>query len=251
MHISRVLSGILLLTSAGPAIAKKTAPTTTTTTAPSTTSSKPRSTCSLRPTDAAVLEYGYAIESLVIQFYNVPLNESFFASAPNNSMALFYQNIKGIEHRNTLGRYGLERLGANITSFRAPRCNYTVPTANSSQDFLMTAFKMEAAACGAFIGIAGYSQSPEVSFLMARLAAEHGIHAIYLQSFMQQPLFSPNAASLVPAYPPAHVLSKGTGMGQLGDYMHQCVTAPKGPCGKTLVVGNITGNLTSTAPRSP
>jgi hypothetical protein len=95
------------------------------------------------------------------------------------------------------------------------------------------------------VGAAGYTQSPEVAFLLARLAAQHAAHATWFGSRVNSTMFTPNATSLVSAYGPDEVLQKTNTTGSLGIYLGDCVTAPKEPCPGTLKIGPLEANITS------
>lgn len=90
-------------------------------------------------------------------------------------------------------------------------------------------------------------QSPTFAFLAARLAAEHGIHAAYLLSYMTSTPFAPDSTSLTSAFTPDYVLGNSTAsdaplfdVGRLGQFLSSaCVPQmPQAPCGGTVSIGN-------------
>lgn len=109
----------------------------------------------------------------------------------------------------------------------------------------MNAYQIEATLCGTFIGLADYVMSPQVAFLMARLAAEHGIHASYIGSHLKPQVFMSNSTSLTLAFKPQEVLNSGMGVGMLGQYMNGCAVAPVAPCSRMVSIGELGANLTN------
>jgi len=90
--------------------------------------------------------------------------------------------------------------------------------------------------------LADYVESPTSAFLMARLAAEHGIHAAYLLSYMTGTPFNANSTSLTAAFTPDYVLGISSAVpfdvGRLGHFLSTgCVVAPSAPCGATVSFG--------------
>ena len=246
MRLFTVLSSLLLLTS--PALARKAKPKppsmTTTTPAPP---PPPAATtgCGPTPGDATVVKFAYALEDLNAQFYrSTPLNSTAFTGAPNETTALWAPNFTGMQKQSNLSLTAIQQLGSMTPNFTAPACNFTLPHTTSPRVTVETAYYLESSISGAFIGLAGYSQSPEVAFLMARLAAVHEGHAVYIQSNLREPVFSDANNTLVPAYPPEHVLTSGMAPGMLGSFLGSCVKAPDKPCGNTLIVDGTSGNLT-------
>ncbi|PYH48760.1 uncharacterized protein BP01DRAFT_111747 [Aspergillus saccharolyticus JOP 1030-1] len=204
------------------------------------------SSCSPSSSDVQVVEYGYALSYFLDRFYNqVALNQTFLSGATNDSDAEYYPNFQGMQRLNRLAVRGVQQLGAKTSGFTAPNCSFTFPSANSGEAFVQTALTLESSVAGAYIALAGYTQAPEVSFLWARLAAEHTAHAYYLASNQEDILFPANSSGLVPAYSPAFVLSSGSQKGQLGRYLGGCVSAPPAPCGQTLFIGPIGATLTA------
>ncbi|RJE24071.1 hypothetical protein PHISCL_03607 [Aspergillus sclerotialis] len=241
MHLFMILSSLLLLTS--PGLARK-AKRPATTTAPSAAAST--SGCTPTSGDASVMEFAYALEDLGAHFYSsTPLNSSAFSGAPNDSNAAWFPNFRGMAKQSNLSLMAIEELGNKTPTYKAPACNFTLPHASSPRMLLDTTYYMESSLCGAYIGLAGYSESPEVSFLMARLAAGHSGHATYVQGHLMEPIYSDTNVSLVPAYPPEHVLTPGMSPGMLGDFLGKCVRLPVKPCGNTLIVDATSGNLTN------
>lgn len=70
---------------------------------------------------------------------------------------------------------------------------------------------------------------------MARLSAQHGVHAGAISRYLGEVPFSADAIALTPAYTPSHVLQKASDdlqPGILGDYIpSSCVKVPQAPCG--------------------
>lgn len=241
MLLFTALSSLLLLTS--PAIAKK-AKRPPTTTAPAAAAATAK--CTPTSGDASVMEFAYAIEDLGARFYSsTPLNSTAFSNAPNDSNAVWLPNFRGMAKQGNISLMAIEELGNKTPTYKAPACNFTLPHSSSPRMLLDTTYYMEESLCGAFIGLAGYSESPEVSFLMARLAAGHSGHAAYVQSHLMAPIFSDRNNSLIRAYPPEHVLTAGMSPGMLGDFLGDCVKLPTKPCGNTLIVDETSGNLTN------
>ncbi|GES64226.1 hypothetical protein ATEIFO6365_0008029600 [Aspergillus terreus] len=194
--------------------------------------------CSPSSSDAQVVEFGWALQYLLERYYSSqPLNSTFLNSADNSSTANYYTNFQGIQRQNRLGVRAVQQLGSKVPGFSAPRCNFTFPNAKDGETWVKNAQKLEQNVCGAYIGLAAYTQAPEVSFLMARLAAQHSAHAYYITSNVQEPVFPTNSSSLIPAYPPDYVLQSGNQPGKLGDYLNGCVSAPSPPCGQKLTFG--------------
>lgn len=84
---------------------------------------------------------------------------------------------------------------------------------------------------------------------MARLAAEHGIHASFIGSYMKSTPYSADSMALTPAFTPEHVLMKGNGasmmdVGMLGQYIpSSCAPLPPAPCGGSVNIGMINAML--------
>jgi hypothetical protein len=196
--------------------------------------------------DTSVVEFAYALQNLTNRFYTrTELNSTLFQKAPNNTDADWLVNFKGMKRQSQLGLLAIRRQGALCPAFTPPMCNYTIPKPRDVNMFLRLAYKMESSVTGAFVGLTAYTNSPEVSFLVSRLAATHATHAAYLETFLQEPVFNATNATLIQAYPPARVLTAGNKPGMLGDWMRGCVKPPFKPCGESLIVGPVSGNLTS------
>ncbi|KAL4896033.1 hypothetical protein BDV59DRAFT_126521 [Aspergillus ambiguus] len=194
--------------------------------------------CSPSSSDVQVVQFGWALQYLLERYYSSqPLNSTFFTSAQNSSSANYFTNFQGIQRQNRLGVRAVQQLGSQVPGFSAPRCNFTFPEAKDGQTWVANAQKLEQSVFGAYIGLAAYTQSPQVSFLMARLAAQHSGHAYYILSNTQEPVFPSNSSSLVPAYSPDFVLQSGNQPGKLGDFLNGCVSAPSPPCGQKLTFG--------------
>lgn len=203
--------------------------------------------CTLTSGDTQVLQYSWALSQFISNFYaSVPVNQSLAYSLSNSTSPLkALANLKGIEKENNLTVVAIRELSSKSPNFTRPKCNYTYPKISSMHSFAKYAYELESTLSGAFIGAAGYTRSPEVSFLMARLAAQHSAHAVWIGSRMSS-TFQPNGTSLLPAYTPKHVLMSKNMTGNLGQYLHGCVTAPTQPCG-VLKIGPLEANLTSSS----
>lgn len=194
-----------------------------------------------------MLEYTYALSEFIRNFYaSVPTNGTLASTLSNSTSASnALANLRGIEKSNNLSVEAVRELGFKAPGFQAPKCTFTYPNVTSVSSFAQKAYKLEDTISGAMIGAAGYTQSPEVAFLLARLAAEHAAHATWIGSRVNSTMFTPNATSLVSAYGPDQVLQKTNSTGSLGMYLGDCVTAPKQPCPGTLQIGPLEANITS------
>ena len=205
--------------------------------------------CALTSADTTLLEYAYAISDFATKFYAaVPVNSS-LASAISNvtSTTQALANLQGLEISNNLTLEAIRELGSQAPGFSAPDCTFTYPSVSSVFSFARWAYQLENTLTGAFVGAAGYTKSPEVAFLLARLAAEHSAHATWVGSRVNSTIFPPNANALVAAYTPEQVLNQtSNATGSLGMYIGDCVSAPAAPCG-TLVIGPLEANLTSSS----
>ncbi|RMJ24194.1 hypothetical protein PHISP_04926 [Aspergillus sp. HF37] len=192
--------------------------------------------CMPSKADMEAVKFGYSVQNLLYQYYkSVPPPRREY-QLPGNAMGLQRQAWLGIE--------ALQQFGHN-KSMSWPNCTYKLPTPPSSaKDHLKTAYMIEATLCGTFIGLGDYVQSPEAAFLMARLAAEHGIHASYIGSHMKPQIFMKNSSALTPAFTPQHVLKPGMSVGHLGQWMDKCVAAPEPPCGDKVKIGDLGSNVT-------
>ncbi|OQE31589.1 hypothetical protein PENSTE_c001G06757 [Penicillium steckii] len=211
-------------------------------------SAQSNSSCSLTSTDTEVLEYTWALSNFLNSFYqSIEFNQSVASMVSNStSSSKALANLEGIVHANNLTAEAVRELSSKAPNFEEPSCQYTYPPVSDIQSFVKYAYTFESTLCGAFIGAAGYTKSPEVSFLLARLAAEHSSHSTWVGSRLNSSMFQANATSLVAAYAPSQVLMKGNQTGSLGTYLGDCVTAPKNPCG-VLKIGPLEANITSSA----
>ncbi|KAJ5893984.1 hypothetical protein N7495_005675 [Penicillium taxi] len=216
-------------------------------TSSSSASSSSSTKCPLAKEDTKVLEYTYALSNFVNSFYaSVPLNQSVAAAASNStSSSKALANIEGIASSNNLTIKAIRELSSQAPGFNAPNCSYTYPNVTGISSFIGYAYEFESTLSGAFIGAAGYTKSPQVAFLLARLAAEHSAHATWIGSRVNSTIFPANATSLVAAYNPDQVLNATTNAtGSLGQYLGDCVSAPRNPCG-VLKIGPLEANITS------
>ncbi|KAJ5971243.1 uncharacterized protein N7479_001161 [Penicillium vulpinum] len=223
-------------------------------------SSGASATCSPTASDAKVLEFAWGISQFIGGYYNSTVPSTFGNS--NNATLQAYQKILyGLEKDNTLSTAAVEKVGAKAPGFSKPQCSFTFPQVNTTQAWASYAYRFEDTITGAFIGLAGYTESPEVSFLMARLAAEHSAHSALIGSRVNSTMFSANSSSLVAAYGPAQVLSSRNQTGSLGEYLGGCLTAPVSRCGPLRIgplaatpsssgVASSTGMATSSAKKN-
>lgn len=211
-------------------------------------SAQSSSNCSLTSGDTQVLQYTWALSNFLNSFYqSTELNQSVASMVSNSTSSMkALANLEGIVHANNLTSEAVRELGSKAPNFTEPSCEYTFPPTSNIQSFVKHAYQFESTLCGAFIGVAGYTKSPEVAFLLARLAAEHSSHATWVGSRLNSSMFMDNSTSLVSAYTPTEVLKEGNQTGQLGTYLHNCVSAPQNPCG-TLIIGPLEANITSSA----
>ncbi|KAI9881060.1 MAG: hypothetical protein M1830_008942 [Pleopsidium flavum] len=213
--------------------------------------------CPVMPSssDAAAISFGLTVQTLLSDYYkSVPVNATFFSTLPSNPMPAtdYLGNVMGLAQQAVLGVTALQELSATISTAAAaatkpmpmPMCNYNYPPVTDAKSHLMNAYQIEATLCGTFIGLADYVQSPQAAFLMARLAAEHGIHASYIGSHMQPQVFMANSTMLTPAFTPEMVLMSGMEVGMLGQYLNGCASAPPAPCGGMVTIGMLGSNLT-------
>lgn len=206
------------------------------------------------PGEPTALEFAFSVQKLLYNYYDsVPANTTFFdalpmgkTESPLNNMSMsanIVTNLEGLKQQSMLGVNGIQDLGAMYPGFKKPSCEYILPTVTNASSHLMNAYFLEATMCGAFIGLADYVQTPTAAFLMARLAAEHGIHASFLGSYMKAAPFSANSTMLTPAFTPAQILTKGMEVGMLGNYLGSCVPAPAAPCNGTVQIGDANASL--------
>ncbi|KAJ5252601.1 hypothetical protein N7489_003011 [Penicillium chrysogenum] len=203
---------------------------TATSAATTTSGASAASTCAPSASDAKVLQFALGVSNFIGTFYNETVNSTFGES--NNATIRAYQKILfGLEKGNTLSSQAIEKVGARAPGFSKPECDYQIPEVSSTQSWAQWAYRFESTVTGAFIGLAGYTESPEVAFLMARLAAEHSEHSSLIGSRVNSTYFAQNSTSLVAAYGPAQILSTRNQTGSLGEYLGGCLTAPTSPCG--------------------
>ncbi|KAJ5195500.1 uncharacterized protein N7498_008938 [Penicillium cinerascens] len=212
----------------------------------SSSASSSSTSCALTSGDTQVLQYTWALSKFLNNFYSsVALNSSVASQVSNSTSASkVLANLQGIEHADNLTVEAVRELSSKAPNFKEPSCSYTYPSISNIHSFVQYAYQFESTLCGAFIGAAGYTKSPEVSFLLARLAAEHSSHAIYISSRLNSSMFMANSSSLIPAYAPTQVLMTGNVTGSLGSYLGGCVSAPSNPCG-ALKIGPLEANITS------
>lgn len=209
------------------------------------------SSCMPTSSDMTAVKFAYSVQKLLSSYYSsVPVNETFFSALPNHTVPRtdFLANAMGLSRQAELGVDALQQFSVKASNnTNMPMCNYNLPVPMEAKSHLMNAYQMEATLCGAFIGLADYVQCPEASFLMARLAAEHGIHASYIGSHMKPQVFMVNSTSLTPAFTPRHVMMSGDSVGHLGQFMNDCsVPIPSAPCGGNVEIGKLGANLTGT-----
>lgn len=205
-------------------------------------------TCPPISNDMTAVRFGYSIQNLLGSYYNsVPANQTFFSSLPSNTTAGtdILGNFMGLQRQAQLGVEAIQRLASKAPmNSTMPMCKYNLPTPMTAKSHLMTAYRLEATLCGAFIALADYVDSPQVAFLMARLSAEHGAHATYIGSHMKTQVYMANSTSLLPAFSPQHVMESGMAVGKLGQYMNNCTAIPSLPCGESLQIGGLVSNVT-------
>merc|ERR1712072_559770 len=204
----------------------------------------------IQPTsaDAQTLTYAYAIQNLLVKWYNsYDFTADAFSSLPNaqqegmngDTMAAnAAANFAGLKQQAQLGLEAIQQLG-EVVGASMPSCEYNLPPGLPNVTAaIMSATQVEATLCGAFIGGADYVYHPAVANLMARMSAEHGIHGSFLHTYTQAVPFSADSESLTPAFTPDQILSSGMGVGYLGDYIPEgCVNAPAPPCGAPISFG--------------
>ncbi|GAB1195745.1 hypothetical protein BDV32DRAFT_117112 [Aspergillus pseudonomiae] len=206
------------------------------------------SDCSPKSGDVQTLQFAWALQHLTERFWSSQsLNQTFLNNATNASTANYDANFKGITRENRLGIRAVQQVASGLSNFTTPRCNLTIPQARDADSFLKNALQVEQTVAGGLIGLAAYTQSPEVSFLLARLAAQHSAQAAYLGSEQNSTFFPSNSTSLVPAYTPDQILKAGNQTGLLGTLLSNCVTAPSGPCGQKVNIGPLVATLNSTS----
>ncbi len=187
--------------------------------------------------DASVLQFANCAQTLLTNYYMASN-----ISAMNFSTTAYpfsiVRDLAGLQKQAELGALAVQQTmmlmpNAPMMTMNTSNCmfNFSMPM-NGSQ-VLMDAFKIEAEMCATFIGLADYVLSPTVAFTMARLAAEHGIHAASIQAlYMKEAVFMVNSTSLTPAITPMEAMSVlRPMMGTCGSMM----TAPQLPCNNTLM----------------
>lgn len=204
--------------------------------------------CPVMPSsDGAALKFALTIQTLLSDYYkSVPVNATFYSTLPSNPMPPtdYLANTMGLAQQAVLGVTALQEL-APAAAMTMTTCNYNYPPVTDAKSHLMNAYQLEATLCGAFIGLADYVQAPQAAFLMARLAAEHGIHASYIDSHMKAQVFMANSTMLTPAFTPEMVMMSGMEVGMLGRCLNGCATAPPAPCGGMVTIGKLLANLTN------
>lgn len=233
MRFFSILSSLALL---GAATAQSASP----------TPSGSPSSCTPGNADNQVVQFAWYLQFFIDRFYgSVALNQTILSGLPESSSVNYADNLRGLQQKNRLGVRAIQQLGAKVPGFTTPQCNFSLPSIQNGRTYLSQAARFESDVSGAFIGLAGYSQKPEITFLMARLAAEHGAHSAYLGSHLAPVYFEANHTALIPAYSPGHVVKAGYQPGMLGRYLHGCAREPAGPCGQQLLIGTLGANLTS------
>ncbi|KAL4931714.1 uncharacterized protein BDV17DRAFT_288774 [Aspergillus undulatus] len=178
------------------------------------------SDCALKSSDVEVIRYAWALQALLEGYYtSTPINQTFLSDATNGSTAEYYQNILGIQRQNRLGVRAIQQVGSKVPGYSNPTCTFTHPNATDAGDYVKNAILLEGSVAAAFIGAVPYTQSPEVSFILARLAAQHTADTTWLAAQQTGVLFHSNTSSLVPAYNPSYVLGNGTQVGRLGRWL--------------------------------
>lgn len=207
------------------------------------TASAASSGCAPTSSDAKVLEFAWGLSDFIGGYYNSTVNST-FSSTSNATIAAYKKLLYGVEKENTLGSEAIEKVGNKTSGFSQPQCQFKYPKVNTTQAWAFYAYQFESTVTGAFIGLAGFTQSPEVSFLLARLAASHSSHATLIGSKVNSTLFAQNATSLISAYGQAQILYTRNQTGSLGQYLGDCLTAPTSPCGP-LRIGPLDATPTS------
>ncbi|KAL3475136.1 hypothetical protein BJX99DRAFT_165954 [Aspergillus californicus] len=202
--------------------------------------------CSPTSSDNEVVRYTWALQSLLERFYaSQPINQTFLGNATNSSRTeSYYRNFQGIQRESRLGVRAVQQIGSRLSNFSSPTCNFTYPNATDAEGYVRTALRLESSVASALIGAAGYTRSPEVSFLLSRLASQHTAGATWLATQQSDSVFQPMSGALVPAYNPSYVLStSGDQPGKLGRYLRGCVRAPVNLCGQQFFIGPLIGTI--------
>ncbi|KAE8372864.1 hypothetical protein BDV26DRAFT_82728 [Aspergillus bertholletiae] len=205
------------------------------------------SDCAPKSSDVQTLQFAWALQHLSERFWSSQsLNQTFLSNATNATTANYPPNFQGITRENRLGVRAVQQIGNSISNFTTPRCNITIPQSANADSFLKNALQVEQTVAGGLIGLAAFTQSPEVSFLLARLAAQHSAQAAYLGTEQNATFFPANSTSLIPAYTPDQLIKATNQTGQLGTLLKGCVTPPAGPCGQQVNIGPLVATLNST-----
>ncbi|KAK4501497.1 hypothetical protein PRZ48_007306 [Zasmidium cellare] len=210
--------------------------------------------------DMTALEYGWVFQDFLYKYYmaNGEFSASDFAKMPMSDMKAsngmtkaqnLATNMNGLTTQAKLAVQGLQDLGAPEM-----QCNYSYPpsVAEDPMAFVVAVAYVEATLCGTFIGLADYVQNPTSAFLMARIAAEHGIHGSFLRSLMDPVPYSQNSTMLTPAFTPMEVLQPSNdeavrdNVGNLGAFIPQSyVTVPNAPCSGEVTIGKVNAKLSN------
>lgn len=202
------------------------------------------SSCAPTSSDAAVVRYACALQGMLEEYYTShPVNQTFLSDARNSSSAQYYQNLQGMHRENQLGLRALLQIGHRVPGFSNPTCNFSLPEVTSAEEFVENALLFEGSVAAALLGVTGYTQTPAISFVLARLASQHTAHATWLASQQTGVIFMSNSSALLPAYNPMYVLSTGNGTARFGQYLHGCVEAPESPCGQPFYIGPLVGSV--------
>ncbi|KAJ5306752.1 hypothetical protein PENANT_c003G10350 [Penicillium antarcticum] len=210
------------------------------------TASNAATSCAPSSSDAAVLEFAWGLADFIGGYYNSTVDSNFPSNSRNATVLGYKKILSGLSNQNTLSVEAIDKASSSLSGFQEPQCSFTYPQVNTTAAWAYYAYQFESTVTGAFIALAGYTQSPEVSFLMARLAAEHNGHATFIGSRVNSTLFADNATSLVSAYGPNQVISNRNATGSLGQYLGGCLTAPSSPCGP-LRIGPLDATPSSSA----
>ncbi|CAG8189772.1 unnamed protein product [Penicillium nalgiovense] len=120
------------------------------------------SICSPSSSDTDVLQFALGLSNFIGEFYNSTVNST-FGSSNNATIQAYQRMLFDFEKDNTLSSAAIEKVGAKAPGFSKPNCDYKFPEVNSSQHWTQWAYRFEDTVTGAFIGLAGYTESPEVS----------------------------------------------------------------------------------------
>lgn len=196
-------------------------------------------TTSVSSSDNTIVQFAWYLQIFIERFYSsVHIDQSFISS---------HHNLQGLQQQNRLGLSAVQQVGIKVPGFETPGCDFSFPRVSSGISYIQNAAKLEADVSGAFIGLAAYTQKPELAFLFSRLAGEHSAHAAWLGGYTgsNSTVFPRNSTALIPAYTPDHVLKSGNRPGMLGQYINGCARAPAAPGGQAVVIGNLGATLTA------